>query len=239
MANEYAFNCPIKGEGVKLEHCESVHSTSMQGKQSQVEDKVCALAHICWMCPARNAFRVGGPWAHYDNKPHSDTPMTPAKLPGDLTAYALAHATPVESDYRRCGMWGEEVGSHDDLFAKVQKPVTFGEVSRPAASANTKRKGLKKAPLKASEKKAPETSEPKTRMNTIKDASNDMADAVTELVRKERAQAPESASEKPTAPDKGKGRKALQKSAQGASENTKPMLSMAERAKLARERKIV
>lgn len=227
MTNHYAFHCPVKGGATRLEHCEGVHSKAMQSKHREIEDKVCALAHLCWMCPARNAFRVGGIWSHYDHKPRSEKEMaTPAKLPRDLVAYALSHTTPSQSDYRRCGMYGDEVGMHDELFQSLQSSVAGKAPVQPSRNDGAARK------TKARKK---------TAADVVGKGQESMAEALTEAVRAEKKKLSEASQKRENsaaARDTQERRKAPQRSAQRAPEaSTKPRLSLAERAKLMRQRK--
>ena len=238
MTNEYSFICPIKKEGVRLEDCEKIHSQSMQGKHSQIEDKICALAHLCWMCPTRNAFRVGGPWSHYDTKPFSDKPQESRKLPRDLVVYSLAHSIPISSDYRRCGMRGDDVGMHTDLFRDLQSSVMSEapSVSKPSVSNApiAKRKTPSRKTVATVKK---ESEKPKSATDALTYDKNEMANAVTELARKEQAaaksaqNAPVSATKPAATHDKQTTHKVPQRAATGAPEsNSKPM-TLAERAK--------
>ena len=212
--NHYSFHCPVKKDATMLTHCEEVHSKSMQGNPQNIEDKICALAHQCWMCPARNAFRVGGPWSHYDKKPHAAEPMNnPARLPKDLVTYSLSHTTPRDSDYRRCGMWGDEVRSHDDLFRSIQ---VGSEHQAPAITPAPKRKSNNLADM-------------------VDESDSDLGAAVTELAKKERQSASGSASKKKTTPDKQKTKSAPQRSAQRPAD-AKPKMSLAERAKMMKQK---
>jgi hypothetical protein len=228
--NQYSFHCPVKGEAILLTHCEEVHSRSMQGQPQKIEDKVCALAHMCWMCPARNAFKVGGIWAKPGSKPRSEKPMeTPAKLPRKLVVESLAHTTPLDSDYRRAGLWGVDVGKYDDLFKKLQGSV-MGEV----LAAPTRTGGLARKPT--AEK----------RETTIEDAllgqsENELADTVTALAKRDAAQKPQERATATTPPVGTPSPKLPAKPTQrasGASQGaTTPKLTLAERARLMKEKK--
>ena len=227
MSNQYTFHCPVKKEGAAVAHCETVHSNGMQGKPHETEDKICALAHACFMCPFRNAVRVGGPWSHPDKMPRAKEPQEkPAKLPRDLVVYALSHTEPNDMDYRRVGLRGENVGMHTEFFRDLQSSVT-GD-------------GPIKQAMRHSQSSAPETpSKPKSAADAMTDGfdKNDMADAVTELAKKERQKAPEKRSNtrKQSAP--AKKPKRTESAAQSAPAASKKPMSLAERAKMMKERK--
>lgn len=230
MTNRYAFHCPVKGEGVGIEHCEAVHSKSMQGKPHEIEDKVCALAHQCWQCPFRNAVRVGGPWSHYDKKPYASTdPASPAKLPQDLVHYSLSHTPPRDSDYRRCGMWGDDVGMFKSVFDKLCASIsgTVSKSTRPSGGPPLQRKGSNKRPASNRTEKKIETA-----ADVIGQGGQDMAAAISDLAKQERSA---ELQEQTSTPDKQTERKAPQRSAKPASDAPKK-LSLAERAKLMKKR---
>lgn len=242
MANEYCFHCPIKSEGVKLTHCEAVHSASMQGRPHEIEDKVCALAHTAWMCPARNAFRVGGPWSHYDTKPFADEPPAkPAKLPKDLELYALSHTPPRDPDYRKCGMRGDDVGVYDDLFRNLNaRAIGQGgsDMARPNVSSAPKQ--TRSAPKKSKRPEKPKT--PETAADVIGQGGDDMAAAVTELAKKEAAErkaqkSPQKRKSQETPNDAPEAKKAPQRANQEPSDAPKRKMSLAERAKQMKARK--
>lgn len=219
MTNLFKFHCPVTNGDALLTDCEDVHSKSMKGQAPQIENKLCGLAHQCWMCPIRNAFRVGGPWSHYDKKPHSAKPMdSAAKLPSDLVRYSLAHTAPNHADYRRVGLTGGKVGCHDEYFRDLHKKI--GRVAPQPAE-------VKKRTVRKSKK------------NTLMDGLNQdkdyMAKALTEAARRER---PESASSSSGSDDTQKRAIAPRKrSAKSQSASAVPTMSLAERAKLMRERK--
>ncbi|MDX5412880.1 MAG: hypothetical protein LPK02_07515 [Rhodobacterales bacterium] len=227
--NEYSFHCPVKGEATLLTHCEEVHSLSTKGRPEKIEDKVCALAHLCWMCPARNAFKVGGIWSKPGAKPRSDKPMeTPAKLPPKLVTEALAHTTPLDSDYRRAGMWGREVGKYDDLFKKLQGSVMGAVMAASTSRAST---SMKKRNVTAEKADTIEAA-------ILNQSNTEMADTVTELAKRDaankRATAPAST---PSTADTQKPKKPVQRSSEASGDVSKPRLTLAERARLMKERK--
>lgn len=228
MANAYTFHCPIKGDGTGIEHCSEVHSLSMKGRPQDIEDKVCALAHQCWMCPFRNAVRVGGPWSHYDKIPRAETPQTnPARLPADLLTYALSHTVPRDSDYRRCGMWGEEVGQHDALFQKLQ---TGASVKAAALNAATRSAGGSK----------PAARKRSTVDQMLEHDENAMAKAVTAAVKDEKRsqERAQSASKSKATRDTSKKPKAPQRSVQSAPSAPLQGMTLAERARLMKEKRV-
>lgn len=230
--NEYTFKCPIKGDQeVSIGHCQKVHSLGMTSRQPEIEDQVCALAHTCWMCPFRNAVRVGGPWSHYDTKPHAaERPAKPATLPANLRAYALSHRPPSQMDYRRCGMWGEEVGKHDDLFR------SFNRSNSPQV---TERPGRGKRADKSTRSR---TSSRKTAADLVGKGSQSMSEAVSDLAKKESAAKsaspkPESKVARPEDKSAHTERKVAQRAAQRPSETKPKPMSLAERARQMKARR--
>ncbi len=228
MANEYTFHCPIKKEGTTISHCEQVHKNGTQGRPERTEDKICALAHVCFMCPFRNAVRVGGIWSKADNMPKADKPQEkPAKLPPRLVGYALAHTPPNRMDYRRVGLWGDDVGMHDELFRSLESTGhEFNKSSAVSQGAGGSTQPEPKAPVKKSMADA-----------AVEGSENEMAEAVTELARKERKQASQKrkSANKQSAQQKTKDR--TEKRSQSAPDAVKPRMSLAERAKMMKQKK--
>lgn len=224
--NEYSFHCPVTGTGTLLTHCEQVHSKSTQGKAREIENKVCALAHLCWQCPARNAFKVGGIWSKPGSKPRSETPMeTPAKLPRKLIADALSHTTPKLQDYRQAGMKDSEVGRYDELFKSLQATVVRQGDVISVKSTSTPRKQVKEK-----------------RPASMEDAlegqdRNDMADTVTELAKRDAKQRATVPSVSSSTDDAQKPVSAPQRAKNSPAERPARKLTLAERAKLMKERK--
>ena len=213
MTNHFKFHCPVTGADALLTDCEDVHSKSMKGQADRIENKVCGLAHQCWMCPARNAFRVGGPWARVSDKPRIEKPMEKAaKLPADLVSYSLSHTLPNHADYRRVGLRGDDVGCHDDLFRELHRKI--GK-TLAAESAPKKRK--------------------KTLMDGLKHDKDHLAKGLTAAVRQERAQSASGASGRDDAQKRANAPRARSEKSQGAS--AAPQMSLAARAKQMRERR--
>ncbi len=207
VTNHYTFDCPVTQGAARLEDCERRHNTAMQGKHSEVEPKICAVAHQCWMCPVRNAFRVGGPWSKPGSKPHWDSPREGvAKLPSQITGYALRHTLPNENDYRRAGIFEGPI--YNDHLMKLQG-VAASAAPKPQPKAN------KPVPKRKTK--------PKSNLDALDQVETDsMSKAVTEAVAAEKAKPkvaprPKPKAEKPAAPGK--------------------KLSLAERAKLMKERR--
>lgn len=237
MSNQYTFHCPVKKEGAAIAHCEKVHSNGMQGKPHETEDKVCALAHACFMCPFRNAVRVGGPWSHPDKMPRSEKPQEkPAKLPPSLVSYSLSHTEPNSMDYRRVGLRGDDVGSLTGVFRDLQSAVIGDLTSSKRAFGHSNgevRPAAKEKPSSSSERA------PASAVDAMMEGfnENEMAEAVSDLSRKERHTAPEKrkSGNKQSAP--AKSRKRSQGAAQSVSAPTSKPMSLAERAKLMKERR--
>lgn len=218
--NHYCFSCPIKQADVKLTDCAAVHQKVMQGKPQEVEEKICAVAHQAFMCPVRYAFRVGGPWHKPDQRPNWDAPREKAdKLPKEIISGAIYHTLPSAQMYRRAGMWGEE-GLFDEFLGSLQEG---GKISPPPAPkhANVVRDGKSKP-------------KPGLEIENV-----DYAKAINEEVAKLKA------SEKPAEKPKAKSAPATPESKKtrstprttGAADVSKPKLSLAERAKLMKQRK--
>lgn len=225
MENNYTFHCPVKGEGANVKHCQKVHSNNMQGYPEKTEDKICALAHICYMCPFRCAVRVGGPWSHPDKFPKSEKPQeTPVKLPTELVKYALTHTTPKDTDYRRVGMWGDDVGIHSELFNGLQMSALDKHLpsSVPRQSSKPKQKA-----------------KPKTVSAALEEGfnKNELADAVTDAIKKEQKNSAhniegtskQSAVKKPV--------KRAEKPAQSVPAPSSKPMTLAERAKMMKANK--
>ena len=227
MANEYTFHCPIKKEGTTVSHCEQVHKNGTQGRPERTEDKICALAHACFMCPFRNAVRVGGIWSKAENIPKADKPQEkPTKLPPQLVGYALAHTPPNRMDYRRVGLWGDDVGIHDELFRSFESMGHAFNRSSVVSQGSGASKPEPKEPAKKS------LADIATDVN-----ENEMADAVTELARAERKQASQKRKSvnKQSAQQKTKDR--AEKRSHSVSDDAKPRMSLAERAKMMKQKK--
>jgi hypothetical protein len=184
----------------------------MQGKHSEVEPSICAVAHQCWMCPARSAFRVGGPWSKPDKKPRWEEPRDQvAKLPKEILDHALRHTLPTSRDYMRAGIY--EGTPYNDHLSNLQA----GVASKPPLDELERQKNKSKAPPKSKAKR-----KPKSNADALDQVdTKSMSKAVTDAVADEK---------KPKAPPKKPAPKKPAPKTQPKSEGKK--LSLAERAKL-------
>lgn len=229
MTNHYTFTCQVRGVDAPITHCEQVHSNSMQGNPHLNEDKMCAVAHLCWMCPFRNAVRVGGPWSKPGAKPVWQEPReTAAKLDKAITDYAIAHTRPRQEDYRRAGV--SDVGCFDEQFKSLHAARREAlQEQQPKRVKQTVRKTLKR----------PEA-EPVDRDVLVQDTRNDMADAVTQLLKEEkRSLSVSQGDERKSAPSQSKQMKSspTERSERSVSSSApQKRMSLAERARLMKEK---
>lgn len=178
MENYYTLNCPISGAS-NISTCIDTHIKVMSGHADKVENKRCALASLCWMCPFRNGVRVGGPWSKPGAIPFWSSPREqPATLPPRLTNYALSHTPPRLEDYRRAGM--SEVDRELDNFFRKLCGKKVGQTSQ---------KPKKQSASKASQT-APATFQASSDAKQIKARStrNSEASSSKPLTLKERAE---------------------------------------------------
>lgn len=230
MTNHYSFGCPVTGATAGIEHCEKVHLMTMQGRPERIENKLCALAAQCHMCPIRTAFRIGGPWHKPSDRPRRDVAVEEVdKLPAELVNYALSHTRPKASDYRRVGLTGADVGCHDEHFIALHDRYVSKRPER-APTAGSTRAGLKRG----TPRPAPEAPAPRNAAEALTDSSGDMAKAVSDLARRERAGEP-SAPEPSATPSKTKVARTAPPQ-EAAAPSTKKM-TLVERAKQMREKR--
>ncbi|MBV6637606.1 MAG: hypothetical protein KI788_17085 [Mameliella sp.] len=134
--NHYTFRCPVAQSDEKLTDCEERHSKMMRGKHREIEPEICRVAHMCWMCPVRSAFRAsGGPWRKPENKPRWDAPReNAAKLPPQITQHAFGHTLPNSMDYARAdvpnGTYNEYLKGLQGAAPRVELPKEA--VKKPA-----------------------------------------------------------------------------------------------------------
>lgn len=226
--NLYTFHCPVKNEATTIDHCQGVHSDAMQGKHENTEDKTCALAHLCYMCPFRNAVQVGGIWSKSENMPRADKPQEkPAKLAPEFVKYALRHTTPTSMDYRRVGLRlsDEKVAAYREMFRDLSQSKIEG-----LAPSMVYRHGSDETETKTPRPMAGS----KIKMTDGIDShnENDMADAITAAVKKEREKAPEKSKSVSKQSAGKKHSQRAEKPAQSVSDASKKPMSLAERAKL-------
>jgi hypothetical protein len=223
--NHYCFHCPIKQDDVKLSDCSEVHKLVMQGKPHEVENKLCAVAHQAFMCPVRYAFRVGGPWHKPDNRPNWSDPKDKAdKLPKDIVSGAIFHTLPSDQMYRRAGLYGDDVGMFTEFLRSLQEG---GKIAPPE---DVVRKTSKP--------------QPKSKTSVIDEIERpDYADAINKAIAKSKAS--EKPAEKPAEKPEAKAAPPTTKSKKtrttpkttGSDSAPKPKLSLAERAKLMKEKR--
>lgn len=226
MTNHYTFECPITQAAQKLEDCERRHNDIMQGKHAEIEPRICSVAHQCFMCPMRSAFRVRGPWAQPGSKPHWDAPRDkPATLPKEILQHALYHTLPNKMIYARAGLDGAVLEFNDHLESLqrggkvVDPPEYLRRPKKGKQSAGRKRGGKNKAIEEAQ--------------------TGDYAAAVNEAVANEKAHgsAQESTKGEPAPNTPEKPAKRTQGAHTRETGGSEKKLSLAERAKRMKQRK--
>lgn len=216
--NHYCFSCPIKQADVKLTDCAEVHQKVMQGKPQNVEEKICAVAHQAFMCPVRYAFRVGGPWHKPDQRPNWDAPREKAdKLPKEIVSGAIYHTLPSTQMYRRAGMSGEE-GLFNDFLGSLQEGGKIAPPPNPRHR-NIVRDGKSKQKLQ---------------IENV-DYAQVINEEIAKLKSSEKSAGKQEIKSAPVTPKSKRMRATPQ--ATGAADASKPKLSLAERAKLMKQRK--
>jgi hypothetical protein len=117
-------------------------------------------------------------------------------------------------DYRRVGLWGDQVGIHYEFFQNIE---SLGHEYNKSVAVSQNAAGAKEPEVKEPAKKS--LADIATSGN-----ENEMADAVTELARKERKQASQkrASANKQSAQQKTKER--AEKSAQSVSDDAKPRM---------------
>lgn len=217
MTNHYKFKCPITQGEEFLEHCVEKHGKMMQGKHAEIIPDICAVAHGCFMCPMRSAFRVGGPWQKPDSRPFWESPKeNAAKLPKEILEHAIYHTLPSDMIYRKAGITEGQI--YNEFLRSLQESGSYS-VPRAEVKTKTPRKmaGAKKRPV----------------VSAIDEIETDqMAQAVTDAVRA--SERPESTRKTKTAPKTQKKPKTPTESAESGSGKK---LTLAERARLMREKK--
>lgn len=228
MQNNYTFQCPVKGEATTIDYCANVHSNGMQGHPEKTENKICALAHLCWMCPFRNAVSVGAIWSKVENMPKAEKAQEkPAKLPPKLVGFSLAHQIPKASDYRRAGLWGDQVDIHREFFMELQAKGVSQNISMVGSSYPINSDGF----LDTSAKKT-------SAIDAVKNHdTNEMANAVTEAVKEERQRASQKHVPEIKQSVKQKSKERTQRTSNSVSAPSNGKMSLAERAKLMKAKK--
>ena len=223
MTNHYKFHCPVAQSDELLSDCETRHGKMMQGKYREVEPEICRVAHQCWMCPARSAFRAsGGPWAQPANKPRWEEPRdTVAKLPAEITNHAFMHSLPHGMDYMRAGL-SEGTQEYTQHLLNLQQRTagSLPESESPKAATKPSRRGAQKKGRASADKMSNVSA-----IDSIE--KNSYAAAITEAVAEEKkVKAPRKPAPKPSPKPKPSPVPKADKK-----------LSLAERAKLMKARK--
>lgn len=224
--NHFEFECPVARRVARLETCLEAHALVTKGRAERAEDKLCAAALSCWMCPVRNAVRHMGPWSEADRLPRWDKPReSPAKLDDKLVHEAIMHTLPRTIDYRRCGVTTQEQA---DAIQKHLTEVQAAHVEGRRSQIDRTRPAAPKA------KEAPKARA--VSLADIEDTGATMARIVSERAAKEREGAPDTGDSpvrQTGTPKRDKGAPARSQARTGATGK----LSLAERARLMREKR--
>jgi len=226
MTNHYRYKCPISQGEELLSDCAQKHGDMMKGKHSEIEPRICAGAHATYMCPARSAFRVGGPWHKPADRPHWDEPREKAaSLSPEILEHAIYHTLPNDMRFGVAGIRSSSERAEIMEFLKsLQDGGEFAVVKAkkphvPQPRGRDTSRGKKAAP--ASNVEAVSQIE-----------TNQMAKAVTEAVKaSERVEKAPKSKPAPATPKTPKPRTTSAPSGSGKK------LTLAQRAKLMREKK--